>query len=443
MYMLKKYPQACLLVTRKVKDTIRESCYNDLKWACEKLHLEEEWKFTLSPLQATNVITGQKIFFRGLDDWQKLASIDTGSPNLKLCLWWSEEAFEIEDEDAYRRIDLSIRGKLPDGLHKLIISTCNPWDAEHYLIKDLTNHLEPNEDILREKGKQEKIVIYKTKIKNEETGEDEEFKIKHLYMITNYKLNEFLSKQDIANYEEMERTNYFKYLTEGLGIPSAEQGNIFQEEWFHNTYEDLPRIGWKCISVDATFKKESVNKNGETDYVAIQVWGIGQQDHKFYLISNRRKHLSFTETLEEIEDLMKIYPDTNAILIEDKANGSAIIDVMRKKYNNIIAVQPQGGKESRASAIAPLFEAGSVYLPDKSWLREYINEFVAFPNAPHDDMVDATSQALKRLMDIYIPKDETEEDIRKRQLIDKDYLDTRNALIGDIDFDDALKYYVN
>lgn len=140
---------------------------------------------------------------------------------------------------------------------------------------------------------------------------------------------------------------------------------------------------------------------------------------------------------------MKIYPDTNAILIEDKANGSAIIDVMRKKYNNIIAVQPQGGKESRASAIAPLFEAGSVYLPDKSWLREYINEFVAFPNAPHDDMVDATSQALKRLMDIYIPKDETEEDIRKRQLIDKDYLDTRNALIGDIDFDDALKYYVN
>lgn len=62
MYMLKKHPEACLLVTRKVKDNIRESCYNDLKWAAEKLHLDYEWKFNIHPLQATNLLTGQKIF---------------------------------------------------------------------------------------------------------------------------------------------------------------------------------------------------------------------------------------------------------------------------------------------------------------------------------------------------------------------------------------------
>lgn len=443
MYMLKKYPLACLLVTRAVKDTIKDSAYNDLKWACQKLHLESEWKFTKSPLQAVNKVTGQIIFFKGLDDWGKLASLDTGSPDLRLCWWWCEEAYEVEDEDALRKIDLSIRGTLPEGYHKMIIYTFNPWDSEHCLVKELLEHLKPDEDVLRKEGKQETEAIVEEIVDDvDENGVPIKVKINthYLYMITNYKLNEWLSLEDKAKYNEMERTNPYKYLTEGLGIPSAPIGNIFREEWFHNRYEDAPtNLAFKLLSVDATFKKESVNKNGETDYVALQVWGKSY-DNKFYLTHRRKARLSFLETIQQIEELIKLVPDLNAILIEDKANGSAIIEVLRQKYPYVIAVQPKGGKESRAQAIAPCFECGNVYLPDRPWLSGYINEFVGFPNALHDDEVDATSQALMRLMNI-ATYSYTEEETQQREKEDREYKEIRDSLGLMENYDSTLDLY--
>ena len=91
MHLLKKYPRACLLATRDTATTLKDSVYADLKWACKKLRLDNEWDFKLSPLEATNKITGQKIFFRGLDDWQKIASITIDNPDLVLCFEWFEE----------------------------------------------------------------------------------------------------------------------------------------------------------------------------------------------------------------------------------------------------------------------------------------------------------------------------------------------------------------
>ena len=81
--------------------SVKDSVYADLKWACKKLRLDNEWDFKLSPLEATNKKTGQKIFFRGLDDWQKIASITIDDPNLVLCFEWFEEAFEIVKEETY------------------------------------------------------------------------------------------------------------------------------------------------------------------------------------------------------------------------------------------------------------------------------------------------------------------------------------------------------
>lgn len=82
--------------------------------------------------------------------------------------------------------------------------------------------------------------------------------------------------------------------------------------------------------------------------------------------------------------MIKITPQLNAILIEDKANGSAIIEVLRKKYPFVIACEPKGGKQSRAEAVAPCFETGAVHLPNRLWINEYISEFIAFPNGDHD-----------------------------------------------------------
>lgn len=135
-------------------------------------------------------------------------------------------------------------------------------------------------------------------------------------------------------------------------------------------------------------------------------------------------------------------PDLNVILIEDKANGSAIIEVLRQKYPYVIAVQPRGGKESRAQAIAPLFECGNVYLPDRPWLTGYINEFVGFPNALHDDEVDSTSQALMRLKDI-ITFTPTEDEIARRKREDIEYMNIRESMGLGESYADVFNTYGN
>ena len=86
-------------------------------------------------------------------------------------------------------------------------------------------------------------------------------------------------------------------------------------------------------------------------------------------------------------------------LIEDKANGSAIINILRKELTGIIAVNPKGGKVARANAIVGAVESGNVYLPSKKrWIGEYIEEFAQFPNGVHDDEIDSTSMCLNHMI---------------------------------------------
>jgi predicted phage terminase large subunit-like protein len=91
----------------------------------------------------------------------------------------------------------------------------------------------------------------------------------------------------------------------------------------------------------------------------------------------------------------------NATLVEDKANGPAVISTLRQEIPALTAVNPEGGKESRAAAVAPLIEAGNVYLPlakEDPWIADTLLEFSLFPAAKNDDRVDAASQALLYLL---------------------------------------------
>ena len=86
-------------------------------------------------------------------------------------------------------------------------------------------------------------------------------------------------------------------------------------------------------------------------------------------------------------------------LIEDKANGSAVIQMLAHEIPGLLPVNPSGGKIARAQAISPLIEAGNVYLPHPDyapWVDDFIEECVQFPNGAHDDQVDAMTQALLR-----------------------------------------------
>lgn len=178
------------------------------------------------------------------------------------------------------------------------------------------------------------------------------------------------------------------------GSPVAVGGNLIKREWWQYydcpwTELDLPYI---IISVDAAFKDGDDN-----DFVAIQVWGKKSKD--YYLLDLIKQHLNFVDTLTAIRNFKSSYPDTIFILIEDKANGSAIINVLSSEMEGVIPVKPDGGKVTRANAVSPAIEAGRVHLPRfASFTDDFVNECSAFPNGSHDDQVDAMTQALNRMI---------------------------------------------
>ena len=176
--------------------------------------------------------------------------------------------------------------------------------------------------------------------------------------------------------------------------PRQEEGNIVQRNWFKyfDPDEDIA-FGTEMISVDASFKGDD-----SSDFVSIQVWGKRAQD--YYLRYCLNKRLNFPDTVEAIKTIYRLFPRARTVLIEEAANGPAIIQTLQREMF-IIPVTPLGGKISRVNAISPAIESGHVFLPDPAkapWVTDYIDQWVAFPNAKNDDMVDATSQALARMI---------------------------------------------
>ena len=230
--LLKEYPRACLLATRATANTLRDSCYADMKWAMTKLDLLNEWDFITSPLQATNKYTGQKIFFRGLDDFQKIASITIDDPELVLCFGWFEEAFEMKDEETYTNIRMSLRGQLPEGYFLQTVASFNPWLVNHWLVRKVVNNLVPQKKVLDELGKQ--IVIKESKENIVYQGVAMEVEAQQLFLITNHKLNEFLDKNDLVRLERLKRENEKKYDTVGLGMPGTANGLVYEDVFDNN-----------------------------------------------------------------------------------------------------------------------------------------------------------------------------------------------------------------
>jgi len=177
--------------------------------------------------------------------------------------------------------------------------------------------------------------------------------------------------------------------------PSPEEGGMIKRQWW-KFYTELPK-GFDRIlqSWDMTFK----DSDG-SDYVSGQVWGnVGAS---IYMLPDREYgRMDFTSTLEAFHRLTERNPKAIIKLVEDKANGPAVISMLRHKIGGIIAINPKGSKVARASAVSPLIEAGNVYLPAPSicpWINSFIEECASFPNGAHDDQVDAATMACQRFM---------------------------------------------
>lgn len=178
--------------------------------------------------------------------------------------------------------------------------------------------------------------------------------------------------------------------------PAPISGGIFQREWIKR-YDKLPdRLDEWTQSWDMAFKS-----NDNSDFVAGGVWARRGADH--YLVLPIKERLDFMGSIRKIQFVTQMYPQAVAKLIEDKANGPAIISSLRQKISGIIPITPHDSKEGRARAVTPFFEAGNVYVPLGKAGDDYIEELVTFPNGAHDDQVDQTSQYLSR----YIGKKQT------------------------------------
>jgi predicted phage terminase large subunit-like protein len=147
-------------------------------------------------------------------------------------------------------------------------------------------------------------------------------------------------------------------------------------------------------SWDMAFKDAATSS-----YVVGQVWGKRGADA--FLLDQVRDHMDFPTTCRAVEALSAKWPQASLKLIEDKANGPAVIAQLRKKVPGMVPVSPKDSKEARVAAISPFVEAGNVHLPDPlhtPWVDGFVSEASQFPTGTHDDQVDALTQAVSRLL---------------------------------------------
>ena len=199
IYHIMKMKESNMLVVRKTYRTLKDSCFTELKWAIRRLQVEHFWSVKESPLEMTYIPTGQKIYFRGLDDPLKITSIATEVG--VLCWMWIEEAYEITSEEDFDTLAESMLGDCPDHLFKQITLTFNPWNERTWLKKRFF-------DI-----------------------EDDDI----LAITTNYLCNEWLSDADKKVFEKMKVNNPRRYQVAGLGNWGIVDGLVY-ENWIERSF---------------------------------------------------------------------------------------------------------------------------------------------------------------------------------------------------------------
>lgn len=195
IYHIMKYPLSNAVVVRRFFNTHRDSTFAQLKWAINRLQVKHLWKATMNPLELTYVPTGQKILFRGFDDPQSITSITVEIGFL--CWVWIEEAFQISNEEEFNKLDLSIRGAVPEGYFKQITFTFNPWSENIWIKKRFFDAFM--------RGDRKNL----------------------LCLTTNYLCNEFLDAADIEVFDDMKKRNPRRYQIEGLGDWGIAEGLVF------------------------------------------------------------------------------------------------------------------------------------------------------------------------------------------------------------------------
>lgn len=351
------YPLANTLVIRKTFNSHKDSTWTQLKWAAKNLGVADDWNFSKSPLEATRKSTGQKILFRGLDDPMSITSITV--EHGYLCWAWFEEAFQVMNEDDFNKVDMSIRGQLPDGYYKQITITFNPWSEKHWLKKRFFDAKDPN----------------------------------ILALTTTYECNEWLGPDDKALFEQMKINNPRRYNIEGLGNWGIAEGLVYEnfiEQEFD--YMDIS----KRAGVKTVFGLDFGYTNDETAFVAAIV---DQENKELYIFD---EHYQKAMTNEDIANMIKYKGYSKETITADSAEPKSIDDIKSKGIYRIKAAKK--GKDSILNGIQNIQDYKIIIHPKCENFLIEINNYVwsnkngIVINKPIDDfnhLMDALRYAME------------------------------------------------
>ena len=295
IYNMMKMPLANTLVVRQTFNTHLDSTWVQLKWATQQLGVAHLWTFSKSPLKATYNPTGQVILFRGLDDPMSITSITV--PVGYLCWCWFEEAYQVKSEDAFDKVDMSIRGELPEGYFKQITLTFNPWSDRHWLKKRFFD--EPNDE--------DKLAI-----------------------TTNYLCNEWLGEDDIKLFNHIQTKFPKRYKVEGLGDWGIIDGLVF-DNWKIEEFDHTKIKGELLVGLDFGY----VN-----DPTALICSILDEQNKKLYIFD---EHCQKGMLNDAIAQMITNKGYSKSTIIADSAEQKSIEEIKRKGIYRIKPAVKGGG----------------------------------------------------------------------------------------------------
>lgn len=317
IYILHKLPLSNLLVIRRFFNTHRDSTFKQLKWAMKILGVEKYWHCTSQPLEMTNIITGQKILFKGLDDADSITSITVDHGYLNFV--WFEEFYQCSNEEQFNRVDMSIRGERPEGYFNQISMSLNPWSDNFFGKKRFFDvgitHSDPN-----------------------------------IFACTaTYKCNEFLSEQDIELFNWMKEHNPKRYSVEGEGNWGRTEGlvynNVVEKEFDyrellekHDYYGN--KLYKKCYGLDFGFTN---------DPTALSMALADEKNMEIYIYDEWYK---YGATNKDIYDAIMEKSLDRELIYADSAEPRTINELRLLGLNRI--VPSVKGKDSVNSGIQKL-----------------------------------------------------------------------------------------
>lgn len=360
IFRMMKYKDSNLLVVRKTYNTLKDSCFAELRWAINTLGVSKYWECKTSPLEIVYLPTNQKIYFRGLDDPFKITSITTQKG--VLCWLWIEEAYEIDNEEDFDILQESIRGKVPKGLFKQITLTFNPWNEKHWIKK---RFFDCNDNDI-------------------------------LAITTNYMINEWLDNADKKMFEDMKKNNPRRYQVAGLGEWGVTNGLVY-ENFFEMDF-DVEEIK-KRKNIVSIFGLDFGYTNDPTALFC----GLVDIDIKEIYVFDElyKKALTNFKIYQEVFNMGYI----KEVIVADSAEPKSIEELRELGINKIRAAKK--GKDSLNNGIQYIQDFKIIIHPkcknflneicNYTWSKDEMGKSINRPIDKYNHLLDAMRYAIQSI----------------------------------------------